>query len=40
MNLLKTISKGIWNFIVAVGEARVQRDLMHMEAMRKNMLGR
>ena len=40
MNLLKTIGKGVWNFLMAVGEARVQRDHMHMEAMRKNMLGR
>lgn len=40
MNLLKTIGNNIWNFLMAVGEARALRDTMHMEAKRKQYLGR
>jgi len=40
MNILKSMGKAIWNFFQAVGEARAQRDLMHMEAVRKHYVGR
>lgn len=40
MNLLKTLGNTLWKFFLAMGEARAQRDLMQLEAMRKYRLGR
>lgn len=40
MMLLKRMGKAVWNFLLLVGEARAQRDLMHMRAIQKHKLGR
>ena len=34
------MSNAIWNFFMAVGEARAKRDLMTMQAIHKHRLGR
>jgi hypothetical protein len=39
MNVLKKIGNAIWNFMVLVGEARVQRELMHRQALKNHQLG-
>jgi hypothetical protein len=40
MMWIKKVGKAFWNFMLAVGEARAQRDLMHMQAIQKHKLGR
>jgi hypothetical protein len=40
MNTVSKIGKTIWEFLMLMGEARVQRDIMVREAIRKHGLGR
>lgn len=40
MNTVNKIGQAIWAFLILMGEARVQRNIMASEAIRKHGLGR